>query len=358
MYEGVTYDKLVKGMLDTALAETSTVLDTREGSMLWYGVAPAAVELTNLYIQMDWILDQSFADTATRPYLIRRAAERGMSPYPASPSVIRAKVTPAGFQLPLGARFSLGDVNFAVTEAEGADFYQLTCETAGEAGNTLGGNLIPIEYIPGLQSAVVTELLIPGDDEEETEHFRQRYIDSFSSMAYGGNIAQYKEWVAMQDGVGPCRITPVWAGGGSVKVELLDSTGEIPSSELIERVQTALDPVQNQGEGVGLAPIGHTVTVAAPSTKTIDLYANILADGDADTVKANAEAAAKQYLLELREAWEDEDAVVRYSGMMAALSGADGVIDVGNLLINGGTSNISCDGVPVAGTFLIFPSEV
>ena len=69
----------------------------------------------------------------------------------------------------------------------------------------------PIEYIPGLQSAVVTELLIPGDDEEETEHFRQRYIDSFSSMAYGGNIAQYKEWVAMQDGVGPL---PHYAGMG------------------------------------------------------------------------------------------------------------------------------------------------
>ena len=91
--------------------------------MLWYGVAPAAVELTNLYIQMDWILDQSFADTATRPYLIRRAAERGMSPYPASPVGHPGQVTPAGFQLPLGARFSLGEVNFAVTEAEGADFY-------------------------------------------------------------------------------------------------------------------------------------------------------------------------------------------------------------------------------------------
>ena len=92
MYEGITYDKLVKGMLDTALAETSAALDTREGSMLWYGVAPAAVELNNLYIQLDWVLDQSFADTATRPYLIRRAAERGMAPYAATPSVIRAMV--------------------------------------------------------------------------------------------------------------------------------------------------------------------------------------------------------------------------------------------------------------------------
>lgn len=358
MYEGVTYDKLVKGMLDTALAETSTALDTREGSMLWYGVAPAAVELNNLYIQLDWVLDQSFADTATRPYLIRRAAERGMAPYAATPSVIRAKVTPTGFQLPLGSRFSLGEVNFAVTEAEGTDFYQLTCETAGEAGNTLGGNLVPIEYIPGLQSVTVTGLLVPGDDEEETEHFRQRYIESFSSMAYGGNIAQYKEWVAMQDGVGPCRITPVWAGGGSVKVELLDSTGEIPSDELISRVQTALDPTQNHGEGVGLAPIGHTVTVAAPQADEIDLSAGLLAGIDTAAAKANAEAAARQYLLELREKWEDEDAVVRYSGMMAALSGAEGIIDVSNLLINGGTANVSCDGVPVEGTFAFMASEM
>lgn len=358
MYEGITYDKLVKGMLDTALVETSTALDTREGSMLWYGVAPAAVELTNLYIQLDWVLDQSFADTATRPYLIRRAAERGMEPYPASPSVIRAKVTPSGFRLAPGARFSLGEVNFYVSEAEGGDSYQLTCETPGEIGNTLGGNLIPIEYIPGLQSAVVTELLIPGDDEEETEHFRQRYIDSFSSMAYGGNIAQYKEWVAMQDGTGVCRITPVWNGGGSVKVEFLDSTGEIPSSELIERVQTALDPLQNQGEGVGLAPIGHVVTVAAPETKTIDLFANLLVDIDEEVAKANAEEAARQYLLEVRESWADEDAVVRYSGMMAALSGADGIIDVGSLLINGGTSNVTCDGVPVEGTFYLVPTSL
>ena len=57
------------------------------------------------------------------------------------------------------------------------------------------------------------------------------------------------------------------------------------------------------------------------------------------------------YLKSLRQKWEDEDAVVRYSGMMAALSGAEGVVDVSNLLINGGTANISCDGVPVDGTF-------
>ena len=134
MYEAITYEKLVSEMLDTALAQTSTRLDTREGSMLWYGVAPAAVEIQNLYIQLDWILDQSFADTAARTYLIRRAAERGLSPYPATPSVIRAEFTPADLEVALGSRFSMGLLNFIVTEKESAGVYQLTCETPGSGG--------------------------------------------------------------------------------------------------------------------------------------------------------------------------------------------------------------------------------
>ena len=193
MYESITYDKLIKEMLNTALSETSTKLDTREGSIPWYGVAPAAVEIQNLYIQLDWILDRSFADTAARAYLIRRAAEWNVIPYPATAAVIRAEFTPTYLEIYIGTRFSLGLVNYAVTKKKSAGIYQLTCETAGTAGNEIDGALIPIEYVQGLQTAKAVELLIPGDDEEETEHFRARYIASLTSQAYGGNIAQYKE---------------------------------------------------------------------------------------------------------------------------------------------------------------------
>ena len=35
----------------------------------------------------------------------------------------------------------------------------------------------------------------PGEDEEDTEAFRNRYLDSFSSQSYGGNRRDYKEKV-------------------------------------------------------------------------------------------------------------------------------------------------------------------
>lgn len=81
MYEAQTYEAILARMLQKALSINSN-LDTREGSLVWYGDAPAAVELQNLYIALETVLNETFADTASRPYLILRAAERG--PFPAT----------------------------------------------------------------------------------------------------------------------------------------------------------------------------------------------------------------------------------------------------------------------------------
>lgn len=355
MYESITYDKLIKEMLNTALSETSTKLDTREGSILWYGVAPAAVEIQNLFIQLDWILDQSFADTAARAYLIRRAAERNVIPYPATAAVIRAEFTPADIEIYIGTRFSLGLVNYAVTKKESAGIYQLTCETVGTAGNEIDGALIPIEYVQGLQTAKAVELLIPGDDEEETEHFRARYIASLTSQAYGGNIAQYKEWMETIDGVGGCKVYPIWNGGGTVKVVFIDSTGQVPTDELVNLAQTTLDPVTNQGEGKGLAPIGHTVTVVGVTGTTVNVTTTLtLSDGYTwDSIQVDAEAAIDAYFKDLASGWADSTLplTVRISQIEVRLLAIPGVIDISATAINGARSNLQLDvnAIPVRG---------
>ena len=87
MYEAQTYEAILSRMLQKALSINGN-LDTREGSLVWCGDAPAAVELQNLYIALDTVLNETFADTATRPYLILRAAERGLKPQQASPAVL------------------------------------------------------------------------------------------------------------------------------------------------------------------------------------------------------------------------------------------------------------------------------
>lgn len=124
----------------------------------------------------------------------------------------------------------------------------------GEAGNTLSGRLIPIEYVAGLTKAQLVELLIPGEDEEDTEHLRERYLTSFRSQAFGGNVQDYLDKVGAIAGVGGCKVYPVWNGGGSVRVVVIDSTFAPPKQTLIDAVQEALDPKGSSGQGYGIAP--------------------------------------------------------------------------------------------------------
>lgn len=113
MYEAQTYEVILARMLQKALSVNSN-LDTREGSLVWLGNAPAAVELQNLYIALDTVLNETFADTASRPYLIQRAGERGLSPQPASPAILQMAITPTTLFLPMNTRFSIGELNYTL----------------------------------------------------------------------------------------------------------------------------------------------------------------------------------------------------------------------------------------------------
>lgn len=81
MYEDLTYESILERMLQF-IRQQDRSLDTREGSVSWYGSAPAAVEFQNLYLALDNVLNQTYPDTASRPYLIRRAKDRLLSPTP------------------------------------------------------------------------------------------------------------------------------------------------------------------------------------------------------------------------------------------------------------------------------------
>ena len=110
-------------------------------------------------------------------YLILRAAERGLKPQPASPAVLQLSITPTTLHLPMNTRFSIGELNYYVSADRGSGKYEITCETAGEAGNDYTGTVIPIEYVDGLETCSISAVVIPGEDEEDTEVFRQRYMD-------------------------------------------------------------------------------------------------------------------------------------------------------------------------------------
>ena len=329
-------------------------LDKRQASIIYNAIAPAAAEITQMYIEADFILNETFADTASRDYLIKRAAERGVTPYPSSNAILKGAFN---INVPIGSRFSLDNLNYVVTEQIDNFQFRLMCETPGEIGNHNIGTLIPIDYVNGLTSAELTELLIPGEDEESTESLRTRYFSTLDSQAFGGNIADYKEKVTQIQGVGGVKVYPVWNGGGTVKLVIVNSQYQKPSNELINDVQTIVDPILNQGNGVGIAPIGHVVTVEGVTEETVNIETNIVyQEGWTwEDIEPYVQSAIDEYFLELNQTWsQNENLVVRISQIETRLLNLTGVIDISGTSINGLEENLllDADSIPIRGDII------
>lgn len=355
MYEDMTYEVIMQQMLASVRASEPN-LDTREGSVIWFALSPAAIELQNAYLQLDVVLNETFADTASRPRLIKRCAERGISPYPATKAVYKGEFTPQSVEVQIGMKFTSNNHVYSVTEKTEAGEYRLACDTAGSLANNDVGPIIPAEYIDGLETAKLTELLIPGEDEESTESLRSRYLANPDVQAFGGNIADYQTKVNALAGVGGVKVYPVWNGGGTVKLVIIDSTYAVPSEELVNQVQTAVDPVENHAKGTGLSPIGHRVTVAGVGETTINIVSTITyQEGWTwNDVKTYAEDVVDSYFHELAQGWADSDdsLVVRISQIETRLLSCPGIIDVTGTALNGQESNIvlDADSIPIRGT--------
>lgn len=349
MYESMTYEYILQRMLD----RVPNTFDKREGSVIYDALAPAALELALAYIELDIYLTETFGDTASRDYLIKRAKERGLAPDQATYAKVKGLFTPADLNIPIGTRFSYDDVNYAVTEKVSSGVYFLSCETAGTAGNKSAGTLLPIDYVAGLQTAALTEVTVPGEDEEATEVFRARYLASFNSQSYGGNIADYREKVNKIQGVGGVKVYPVWQGGGTVRIAFMTSEFKPPLPEFVAEVQEFIDPIPHQGEGLGIAPIGHIVTVGGVIDTQIAIGLHLsFASGTYDDYRADIEATIDTYLAELNKDWQSTQRaeidsysntglVVRISQIESRLLDIEGIEDIQNTTLNGVGENLT-----------------
>ncbi len=399
MYD-VTYDEILARMLE----KVSDNFDKREGSVIFDSLSPTAVELQNLYTELNTLIAESYGDSASREYLIKRCAERGITPYDAAKAVLRGEFTPASIDV-TGKRFNIDALNFEVKEkAEDADgvYYRVECETAGTVGNQYTGTMTPIDYIPGLETAKLTAVLVPGEDEEDTEDLRKRYFDSFTEKAFGGNVADYLAKTNAISGVGSTKVTRAWNSGispadmiptanvttwynttiasaslnadvknwltsvytaaaakhlttgGTVLLTILNSDYRAASSVLVQNVQNAVDPSESAGEGDGLAPIGHVVTVKSAVEKTVDVSVALTpaAGYSWEQLKTPVETAINNYFAELRKEWADKDKLsLSVWQVLIRVSAIDGIESVSKIKLNGSESDLTLAGdeIPVLG---------
>lgn len=341
MYENIIYEDILERMLERVPDD----IDKREGSVIYDALAPVAVELQLMYIELDVILKETFADTASRENLLRRAAERGITPKSAVKPVLKGEFSPATLEIPMGSRFNCDALSYTVVQKRENGVYCLECDTEGIAGNSVFGKLMPVEYIDGLETAVLTELLTPGEKEEETESIRQRYFASFQGQEFGGNVQDYIHKTLDIPGVGAVKVTPVWNGGGTVKLTILDSEYHRASDYLLEQVQQKFDPAKD-GNGTGLAPIGHVVTVDTPTEFIINVSASVIYDTgySFESLGNQICRAVDECLKEVRESWMQTDTmVIRKAQLETKIMGITGIIDISNTMLNGKNENIILD---------------
>lgn len=388
MYEDQTYDIILERMMN----RVSDKIDKRPSSPVYDLHSSTAIEFQILYIELEYLIKNSYGDTAAREFLILLAKDRGLSPEPATKAILQGEFTPTNIDV-TGKRFNIGEINYVVTEQITPGTYKVQCETEGVVGNQYLGDMIPMEYIDGLQTASLISVLIPGEDEEDTEVFRQRYFDSFNEQSFGGNHADYMAKVKSIEGVGSCKVKRVWNGdikpaemipsaavqswfktfiqtaglnhevkdwlsvvynaallkkltvGGTVHIVITDSDdyGEA-SSTLVQSVQQTLDPEENAGEGYGLAPIGHVVSVASALPVSIEVKTTVTFEEGHNwsNTKAAIAEAVDAYFLELRKNWsETSQTIVRISQIENRILGVDGVVDVTGTKLNGTASNMT-----------------
>lgn len=343
----MTFDYIMNRMLESV----PDTVDKREGSIIYDALSPAAAELVKCYMELDVVMDETFVDTASLQYLMLRCKERGVAIQGETAAVIEGVFTPSSVELTAGLRFNCDEVNYTITEKISAGHYKLEAETLGTVGNKYTGLLLPIQTVNGLETAQIAAVLIPAEDGDTTDTLREKYYASIDGEAFGGNVADYREKVNAITGVGGTKVYPVWNGGGTVKLTIIASDYTAPSTELISKVQTAIDPEQNHGEGMGLAPIGHTVTVTGAKYADLTITANVTfaAGWNWENGKSQLVSAANAYLDELCKAWADsETTVVRISQIETHLLTADCVVDVDGTTVNGDTRNIelAADEIP------------
>ncbi|CUO92030.1 putative baseplate J-like protein [Clostridium baratii] len=351
--EEYSFENLIKG----ALEKVPDDIDKRQGSVIYDALAPACYQLAEMYMQLKEVLLNSFVTTSYGEYLDNKVIEQGLTRYKATYAKKKIKCTfengtPATIQV--GSRFStindetpltykvidlFKNENNMVVPGE----YIVQCETIGTIGNGYIGDMLPITHINNLKSCKMTTLLVPARDEESDEELKQRFILEVNQRPFGGNVAQYDDEIRKIDGIGEVQIYPTWNGGGTVKCSIVDTEFNAVSEELIEKVKNIIDPKENEGTGLGLAPIGHIVTITTPQVVNINIEAKIhlITGYTIDQVREEIKKSIESYLKELKKNWGIADEMNRYelsiyvAQITMSILKVVGVANVTNIKING-----------------------
>jgi uncharacterized phage protein gp47/JayE len=187
-----------------------------------------------------------------------------------------------------------------------------------------------------------------GTPEESDDELRERILDSIRrGISYTGCDADYVRWAKEVPGVGQAVTQAEWSGPGTVRLFIIDANGAPANQQILDAVYNHIISPDDRMQR--LAPIGATLTVAAPAPLFIDVAAAvILRDGEnLGTVTDRFEANLDAYWLEATTENDMTDVqsgaaqnYVKYVFVGATLAQTAGVANYSGLTVNSGTADI------------------
>ena len=235
-----------------------------------------AAELQSLLMQADWVLDQSFPQTAQGMYLDYHAETRGITRGAAEKAagVIRFaaadKVTAA---CPIekgtvcmtaeGVRFETTEDAAIAVGSQWADVPARAVE-AGAGGNVIAGTVTMLSAMPvGVVQCTNPAAFSGGCDAESDEALRGRVLASYQRLPNGANAAYYEQEAMRYPGVAAAKAVGRARGIGTVNVVIATHAG-VPDAALLAAVETDLQKKREIAVDVKvLAPAVETVAVTA-----------------------------------------------------------------------------------------------
>ncbi|MDE7260625.1 MAG: baseplate J/gp47 family protein [Oscillospiraceae bacterium] len=258
----------------------------------------AAAQIQGLYLQAQWLLAQSFPQTATGDYLDRHAQLRGIS---------RGIATCASGKLRFGLSTTVGGdlavksgtvcmtkdgIRFSTTEdavlQAGALYIDVPAMALepGQRGNVAANTVTIMAAIPvGIKACTNPEAFSGGEDEENDEGLRLRLLDSYRRLPNGANAAYYEQTALSRTGVAAAVAVRCPRGVGSVDLYVASEAG-IPDEDLLAELNGYL---QEKRE------ISVDLRVLAPTIRPLNIQVAIQpAPGYTfETAQADADAALR-----------------------------------------------------------------
>ena len=235
-----------------------------------------AAELQSLLMQADWVLDQSFPQTAQGTYLDYHAETRGITRGAAEKAAgtIRFaaadKVT-AACPIEKGTVCMTAEgVRFETTEdaviAVGSQWVDVPAQAveAGAGGNVIAGTVTLLSAMPvGVVQCTNPAAFSGGCDAESDEALRGRVLASYQRLPNGANAAYYEQEAMRYPGVAAAKAVGRARGIGTVNVVIATHAG-VPDAALLAAVETDLQKKREIAVDVKvLAPTVETVAVTA-----------------------------------------------------------------------------------------------